>query len=74
MFELTLPRGCCIGHIDLKFTLHAPCTTPPNIQVTLLKQNATGIGRKEKVIISHVDESVDFNMQFDGCSKGILIS
>ena len=34
-----------MGHIDVKFSLHPMCTSPPNIQVTLLKQNITNIGR-----------------------------
>nr|CAD7259223.1 unnamed protein product [Timema shepardi] len=63
VFELTLPRSCCVGHVDIKFSLHAPCPTPPLIQVTLLKQNASGIGRKEKVDTAPpVDRSVDFNL------------
>ncbi|KDR13250.1 hypothetical protein L798_12638, partial [Zootermopsis nevadensis] len=72
VFEITLPRSCCIGHVDLKFSLHAPCPSPPHIQVTLLKQNANGIGRKEKMFTPPVDEPIDFNinMQFDGNTKG----
>jgi hypothetical protein len=74
VFEITLPRSCCIGHVDLKFSLHAPCPSPPHIQVTLLKQNASGIGRKEKMFTPSVDEPIDFNinMQFDGSTKGIV--
>ncbi|XP_069689782.1 baculoviral IAP repeat-containing protein 6 isoform X2 [Periplaneta americana] len=72
VFEITLPRSCCIGHVDLKFSLHAPCASPPLIQITLLKQNASGIGRKEKMFTPPVDETIDFNinMQFDGSTKG----
>lgn len=75
MFEITLPRSCCIGHVDLKFSLHAPCLSPPHIQVTLLKQNASGIGRKEKMFTPPVDEPIDFNinMQFDGSTRGIVL-
>jgi hypothetical protein len=74
VFEITLPRSCCIGHVDLKFSLHAPCPSPPHIQVTLLKQNASGIGRKEKMFTPPVDDPIDFNinMQFDGSTKGIV--
>ncbi|PSN56888.1 hypothetical protein C0J52_00682 [Blattella germanica] len=72
VFEITLPRSCYIGHVDVKFSLHAPCPSPPHIQVTLLKQNASGIGRKEKMFTPPVDEPIDFNinMQFDGSTKG----
>ena len=74
VFEITLPRSCFIGHVDLKFSLHTPCPSPPHIQVTLLKQNASGIGRKEKIFAPSVDEQIDFNinMQFDGSTKGIV--
>jgi hypothetical protein len=60
--------------VDLKFSLHAPCPSPPHIQVTLLKQNANGIGRKEKMFTPPVDEPIDFNinMQFDGSTKGTV--
>ena len=76
VFEITLPRSCYIGHVDLKFSLHAPCPSPPHIQVTLLKQNASGIGRKEKMFAPPVDEQIDFNinMQFDGSTKGIVLT
>ena len=40
-----MPRSCAVGHVDVKFSLHPMCTSPPNIQVTLLKQNITNIGR-----------------------------
>nr|CAD7460369.1 unnamed protein product [Timema tahoe] len=73
VFELTLPRSCCVGHVDIKFSLHAPCPTPPLIQVTLLKQNASGIGRKEKVDTAPpVDQSVDFNLNMQ-CDAAPLL-
>lgn len=61
--------------MDLKFSLHAPCLTPPHIQVTLLKQNASGIGRMERMFTPSVDEPIDFNinMQFDGSTRGIVV-
>lgn len=45
LFELVLPRPCCVGHVDLKFSLHPLCAVPPNIEVTLLKQSVSSIGR-----------------------------
>lgn len=57
----------------MKFSLHAPCSSPPNIQVTLLKQNASGIGKKGKRLNSYidVDKGVNFNINtFQGSSKG----
>ena len=44
LFELVLPRPCCVSHIDLKFSLHPLCITPPSIQITLLKQSSSTIG------------------------------
>ena len=36
LFEIVLPKPCCVGHVDLKFTLHPLCTTAPNIEVRFL--------------------------------------
>ena len=36
LFEIVLPKPCCVGHVDLKFTLHPLCTTAPNIEVKFL--------------------------------------
>lgn len=63
LFEIVLPRPCCVGHVDIKFTLHPMCTSPPDVQITLLKQNATTLGRQSNT--SHtveVDKSIDFNI------------
>ncbi|KAL8592605.1 hypothetical protein ACOMHN_026535 [Nucella lapillus] len=46
LFEIVLPKPCCVGHVDLKFTLHPLCSTAPNIEVTLLKQNIGSMGRQ----------------------------
>ena len=35
-----------MGHVDLKFSLHPLCTSPPHLQVTLLKQNISSIRRQ----------------------------
>ncbi len=63
IFELVLPKTCCIGHVDVKFSLHPLCTSPPNIQVTLLKQNISNIGRHSmNGSSSDVDSAIDFNI------------
>ncbi|EFN66625.1 Baculoviral IAP repeat-containing protein 6 [Camponotus floridanus] len=66
VFELTLPRSASgsIGHVDVRFTLHAFCQELPTIQVTLLKQNIKRIGH-QKVPLTSVDERIDFNIGTD---------
>lgn len=66
VFELTLPRSASgnIGHVDVRFTLHAFCQELPTIQVTLLKQNIKRIGH-QKVSPTPVDERIDFNIGTD---------
>jgi baculoviral IAP repeat-containing protein 6 len=47
LFEVVLPRPCVVGHVDVKFTFQPLLyTAAPNIQITLLKQNITNIGRQ----------------------------
>ena len=70
MFELVLPKACCVGHIDIKFTLHPLCTSAPMVQFTLLKQNISNLGWNTPgpTFVSgggtdiHVDEKIDFNL------------
>lgn len=62
MFEIVLPRPCCVGHVDVKFMLHPGCTNHPDIQITLLKQNITSIGRQANGPNTDVDKVIDFNM------------
>lgn len=63
LFEIVLPRPCCVGHVDIKFTLHPMCTSPPDVQITLLKQNATTLGRQSNTSqMVGVDKSIDFNI------------
>ncbi|XP_041353670.1 baculoviral IAP repeat-containing protein 6-like isoform X2 [Gigantopelta aegis] len=66
LLEIVLPRPCCVGHVDLKFTLHPVCTSDPNIEVTLLKQNIGNI-RKSQVLHQpepiSVDQKVDFILE-----------
>ncbi|CAH1791767.1 unnamed protein product [Owenia fusiformis] len=45
LFEVVLPKPCCVGHIDLKLTFHQLRSTPPALRVTLLKQNISSLGR-----------------------------
>lgn len=42
IFELTLMQSMCVGHVDVKFSLHPSCQLVPNIQVTLLKLKNDG--------------------------------
>ena len=62
MFELVLPKACCVGHIDIKFSLHPLCTSAPIVQFTLLKQNISNLGWNAPVGHAEVDEKIDFNM------------
>lgn len=45
MFELVLPKACMVGHVDFKFVLNASIANIPQIQVTLLKNKAPGLGK-----------------------------
>lgn len=75
MIELSLPKTTSLGHIDFKFSLYQPCTSPPAIQVTLLKQKSIGLCCRRKTpggTTSNnnitpensfdVDENIDFNI------------
>ena len=58
---------CCVGHVDVKFTLNPMCTTSPKIQVTLLKQNISAIGRPTINVPDQstvpVDSKINFNIK-----------
>ncbi|OWF45700.1 baculoviral IAP repeat-containing protein 6-like isoform X2 [Mizuhopecten yessoensis] len=73
MLEIVLPRPCCVGHVDVKFTLQPQCSNPPDIQVTLLKQNITSLGRQPTMPSSpsnaDVDTGIDFGMSKAGSSS-----
>lgn len=72
MLELTLPYSASLAHVELGFTLHSPCTTPPNIQVTLLKQHLHGIGyRKDNSYFSQPDDVVKFSL-IDSDAKSFI--
>lgn len=57
IFEITLPNPTLIGHMDIHFSLHNQHAVPPHVEITLLKQNTTGIGHR----IFQVDEGVSFD-------------
>ncbi|XP_050827968.1 baculoviral IAP repeat-containing protein 6 isoform X5 [Serinus canaria] len=57
VFELVLPKACMVGHVDFKFVLNSNITNIPQIQVTLLKNKAPGLG---KVNEAAVDRQIAF--------------
>ncbi|XP_041107829.1 baculoviral IAP repeat-containing protein 6-like isoform X5 [Polyodon spathula] len=57
VFELVLPKSCMVGHVDFKFVMNSNITNIPQIQVTLLKNKAPGLG---KVNESAVDRQICF--------------
>ncbi|XP_054832768.1 baculoviral IAP repeat-containing protein 6 isoform X2 [Eublepharis macularius] len=57
VFELVLPKACMVGHVDFKFVLNSNITNIPQIQVTLLKNKAPGLG---KVSEAAVDRQITF--------------
>ncbi|XP_029449757.1 baculoviral IAP repeat-containing protein 6 isoform X2 [Rhinatrema bivittatum] len=57
VFELVLPKACMVGHVDFKFLLNSNITNIPQIQVTLLKKKAPGLG---KVNEAPVDRQISF--------------
>ncbi|XP_066552631.1 baculoviral IAP repeat-containing protein 6 isoform X3 [Amia ocellicauda] len=57
VFELVLPKACMVGHVDFKFVMNSNITNIPQIQVTLLKNKAPGLG---KVNESAVDRQISF--------------
>ncbi|XP_064603703.1 baculoviral IAP repeat-containing protein 6-like isoform X3 [Liolophura sinensis] len=61
LFELVLPRPCYVGHVDVKFSLHSMCMSPPKVEVTLLKQNISNIGRQTGTVSSSSAASQDSN-------------
>ncbi|XP_060609978.2 baculoviral IAP repeat-containing protein 6 isoform X2 [Anolis sagrei] len=57
VFELVLTKACMVGHVDFKFVLNSNITNIPQIQVTLLKNKAQGLG---KVNEAAVDRQISF--------------
>lgn len=66
MLEIVLPRVCCVGHVDVKFSISSLCPLTPDIQITLLKQNINAIGRQPKTgpeaSSTPVDSKINFNI------------
>jgi len=64
MFEIVLPRACCVGHVDVKFSLNVLCPLTPDVQITLLKQNISTIGRQSQPesTSTPVDSKINFNI------------
>ena len=76
LIEISLPKTTSLGHIDFKFALYQPCSNPPAIQVTLLKQKSIGLCCRRKTQAKtlpscsgsneantfDVDENINFNL------------
>uniref|UniRef100_A0A3B3YZP8 UBC core domain-containing protein n=1 Tax=Poecilia mexicana TaxID=48701 RepID=A0A3B3YZP8_9TELE len=56
VFELVLPKACMVGHVDFKFVLNPNIVNIPQIQVTLLKNKAPGLGK----VSTAVDRQIAF--------------
>lgn len=67
LIELSLPKMTSLGHIDLKFSILQPCSNPPAIQVTLLKQKSIGLccRRKPGAKIAESESSIDVDDNID---------
>lgn len=63
VFELVLPKACMVGHVDFKFVLNANIVNIPQIQVTLLKNKAPGLGKVsgEDIVLKQL--MIAFNQQ-----------
>ncbi|KAK7901724.1 hypothetical protein WMY93_018493 [Mugilogobius chulae] len=73
VLELVLPKACMVGHVDFKFVLNSNIVNIPQIQVTLLKNKAPGLG---KVSETPVDRPISFplsNLQSNGERNGPLL-
>jgi baculoviral IAP repeat-containing protein 6 len=73
LIELSLPKTTSLGHIDFKFTILQPCSNPPAIQVTLLKQKSIGLccrrkqnSNKQTESEADVDDNINFNLNSSG--------
>lgn len=83
LIELSLPKPPSIGHIDFKFSILQPCTNPPAIQVTLLKQKSIGLccrrksGSNKQSDIEpsiDVDNNINFNLNSGTTQTNTLYS
>lgn len=68
LIELSLTKPISIGHIDFRFSILQPCTNPPAIQVTLLKQKSIGLccrrkNKSDPMSRSYdVDDNINYNL------------
>lgn len=82
LIELSLPKTTSLGHIDFKFSILQPCSNPPAIQVTLLKQKSIGLccrrkpgGKMASSSRSFdVDDNINFNLNSGGSSSSSTFS
>lgn len=69
LIELSLPKTTSLGHIDFKFSILQPCSNPPAIQVTLLKQKSIGLCCRRKPGSKQADSDtsidVDDNINYN---------
>ncbi|XP_014111439.1 PREDICTED: baculoviral IAP repeat-containing protein 6 isoform X3 [Pseudopodoces humilis] len=71
VFELVLPKACMVGHVDFKFVLNSNITNIPQIQVTLLKNKAPGLGKVnegaiDRQITSPLSPALNIEMERNG--------
>jgi baculoviral IAP repeat-containing protein 6 len=81
LIELSLSKATSLGHVDFKFSILQPCSNPPAIQVTLLKQKSIGLCCRRKQNSSarkvesevassiDVDDNINFNLNSSGNSS-----
>ena len=81
LIELSLPKTTSLGHIDFKFAILQPCSNPPAIQVTLLKQKSIGLccrrkpGSKNSPSRSFdVDDNINYNLNSGSASSSTFSS
>lgn len=65
LIELSLPKATSIGHIDFKFSILQPCSNPPAIQVTLLKQKSIGLCCRRKPTSNKNNETTECGIDVD---------
>lgn len=77
LIELSLPKTTSLGHIDFKFAILQPCSNPPAIQVTLLKQKSIGLCFRRKTGSKihtsprsfDVDDNISYNLNSGSSSS-----
>lgn len=82
LIELSLPKTTSLGHIDFKFAILQPCSNPPAIQVTLLKQKSIGLCCRRKPGSKNssssrpfdVDDNINFNLNPGSSSSSAFSS